>query len=565
MDRVFESGAAGSPPSAPASPSSGYPTAGNPSLAIAATKPGPWWYHMMTEELRAVIVAAGLTPDHADVTQLTRAIQALFVANQKAVVINSATFEASVADGELVRWDSGNSRFDEAVADGTTNNRAVGVADVTNSKVYLYGECALFSGLTPGARYYLDATTAGALTTTPPTDAVAVGIAKNATTLWVDVDVALGGVAASDLQGQTKTAFTTAGAAPSFTLTPSPAIAAYSANQRFSVKFHAAGAGADTLNISGLGAKSLKAYDSTGTKVAFVPVANLRTDVEYDGVDLVVLDPPPPAVGTANVRQTVLNGSVDASGYGNCLSAGSGLAVNLSATAVPVVISFAAGFDAGGAVDRVGRIIADVAGAWSALTTNSTLFLYVDRNTGTGALAYGFSALVPTYQSTAPAAPAADQHWFDLSTYTMKRWTGAAWAVVQRVFIGEVVTGASTVSSVVTYAYQRRYDSGWTNTLPAAATLISRNHNIGVDDIEVEILLKCLTADQGYSVGEIVTDVMTYASVYVNPTISRSRNVTQVTTGSGSTFVVQVKGTGTFAGTITNASWAYSLRAKGRW
>lgn len=189
MDRTFESGAAGSPPSAPASPSTGYPTAGNPSLAVPATKPGPWWYHMMTEELRAVIVAAGLTPDHTDVTQLTQAIQALFVANQKAVVINSATFEASVVDGEVVRWDSANSRFDEAVADGTANNRAVGVADVTNSKVYLYGECTLFSGLTPGARYYLDASTPGAITTTAPTDAVMVGIAKSATTLWVDVDV----------------------------------------------------------------------------------------------------------------------------------------------------------------------------------------------------------------------------------------------------------------------------------------------------------------------------------------------------------------------------------------
>lgn len=81
MDRVFESGAAGSPPSAPASPSSGYPTAGNPQTATPPTKLGPWWYHMMTEELRAVIVAAGLTPDHTDVSQLKKAIQALLVAS----------------------------------------------------------------------------------------------------------------------------------------------------------------------------------------------------------------------------------------------------------------------------------------------------------------------------------------------------------------------------------------------------------------------------------------------------------------------------------------------------
>ncbi len=77
MDRTFESGAAGSPPSAPASPSSGYPTAGNPSLGVPATKPGPWWYHMMTEELRAVIVAAGLTPGHTNLNQLLDALTLL--------------------------------------------------------------------------------------------------------------------------------------------------------------------------------------------------------------------------------------------------------------------------------------------------------------------------------------------------------------------------------------------------------------------------------------------------------------------------------------------------------
>lgn len=92
------------------------------------------------------------------------------------------------------------------------------------------------------------------------------------------------------LQKQTYTAFTTAGAAPNFTLTPTPAITAYAAGQRFRVKFHAAGTGADVLNVSGLGNKSLKQYDSNGAKVAAVIAANQLTDVEYDGTDLVILD-----------------------------------------------------------------------------------------------------------------------------------------------------------------------------------------------------------------------------------------------------------------------------------
>ena len=75
MKRIFESGAAGSPPSAPASPSVGYPTSGNPSTATPATKPGPYWFHQVTEEILAVITAAGVVPNEATLTQLATAIQ----------------------------------------------------------------------------------------------------------------------------------------------------------------------------------------------------------------------------------------------------------------------------------------------------------------------------------------------------------------------------------------------------------------------------------------------------------------------------------------------------------
>lgn len=80
MDRAFSSGASGTPPSAPASPSSGYATSGNPGTGTPATKPGAWWYHMVTEELRQLIVAAGLTPDYTNTSQVAQAVQALIAA-----------------------------------------------------------------------------------------------------------------------------------------------------------------------------------------------------------------------------------------------------------------------------------------------------------------------------------------------------------------------------------------------------------------------------------------------------------------------------------------------------
>lgn len=78
MDRIYASGAAGSAPSAPASPSSGYPTAGNPGTGTPATKPGPYWYHMIMEELMAIITAGGITPAPGTLNQVKQALDALY-------------------------------------------------------------------------------------------------------------------------------------------------------------------------------------------------------------------------------------------------------------------------------------------------------------------------------------------------------------------------------------------------------------------------------------------------------------------------------------------------------
>jgi hypothetical protein len=77
MDRVFKSGASATPPSPPSSPSVGYAVGGDPGLGTPATKPGPYWYHMITESLRRLLVASGLTPDHTNLDQVTLAVQEL--------------------------------------------------------------------------------------------------------------------------------------------------------------------------------------------------------------------------------------------------------------------------------------------------------------------------------------------------------------------------------------------------------------------------------------------------------------------------------------------------------
>ncbi len=109
-------------------------------------------------------------------------------------------------------------------------------------------------------------------------------------------------------QSQLYTAFSSSGSAPAFTLTTTPAQASLVAGQRFRVKFHAGGTtGSNTLTRDGLATKNLMQYNASGSKVPAVVVANMLSDVEYDGTDYVILDPLP-SIGMG-LRNRIINGN----------------------------------------------------------------------------------------------------------------------------------------------------------------------------------------------------------------------------------------------------------------
>ena len=198
-NRKWLASADAAPPPVPAVPSTGFPRDTNP-----PTVPGAWWYHAIGEELRSVIAAAGLTPDINNVAQLRDAIVVLASATSSPIRLTAQTFAAGVVNGSAVLWDAANNRWSRALADGTSNDLVAAFADVTNLRVYLAGLApALFAGLTPGARYYLDPTTPGAITTIRPADAIYVGIAKSATDLYVDCDPASAATFVASFNGRT--------------------------------------------------------------------------------------------------------------------------------------------------------------------------------------------------------------------------------------------------------------------------------------------------------------------------------------------------------------------------
>lgn len=149
----------------------------------------PEWFNAVQEEICAPIEHVGMTLSPGDNTQLLRAIQIMLSQSRQAVIYDAAAFAAGVTQGAAVYYDSAEARFDLAVADGTVKQQMVGLADVLGGRVYAFGRCPLFTGLTPGAMYYLSPSTPGALTTVKPSDRIVpVGVAQSASEMYVDVD-----------------------------------------------------------------------------------------------------------------------------------------------------------------------------------------------------------------------------------------------------------------------------------------------------------------------------------------------------------------------------------------
>lgn len=76
MDHIWESGAVQTAPNPPSTPSSGYPVAG-----FTPTTPGPYWFYMITEEIRNAIMAGGVTPSTNSTNQLAQAIALIAAQN----------------------------------------------------------------------------------------------------------------------------------------------------------------------------------------------------------------------------------------------------------------------------------------------------------------------------------------------------------------------------------------------------------------------------------------------------------------------------------------------------
>ncbi len=277
---------------------------------------------------------------------------------------------------------------------------------------------------------------------------------------------------------------------------------------------------------------------------------------------LPVIDPPAPTqLPVISTRQTVQSGPVTSDGLPNFGgSTGSGT-VTMTGT---LIATAANGFSSTGQVDRVGSI---TDASWTGLTTDGTMYLYLDL-AADGTATTGSGTLAPIYQFGGTPSTTSGQFTFNISQMTAYVGNGSAAPATYRVYVGQVTVASSVVSAITWYALNGKYTGPWTNTLPSASSATTVSHNIGTAELYGPIAsdIECITTDT-FAVGARITyqhgsgingsgqNTSSLAFTALTLTYATTDNAPWVaTTPAGGTSKV-----------LTLASWKYRFRADRGW
>lgn len=102
MDRVFKSGVSNTPMTYPAGLQKGYV-----GTSVNKTKPGPWWFHMITEEFCNAVTAGGQTLDGSKTNQLAAVLSNIIAANSN----NSTSLKTGMLSLYDATWVSNNGGY----------------------------------------------------------------------------------------------------------------------------------------------------------------------------------------------------------------------------------------------------------------------------------------------------------------------------------------------------------------------------------------------------------------------------------------------------------------------
>lgn len=274
----------------------------------------------------------------------------------------------------------------------------------------------------------------------------------------------------------------------------------------------------------------------------------------------------------SSVRQTVNGGPVTTAGLPDFLGTNPG-ALTLTTSNVsgsyPLVATAANGWSAatGAPVDAIGVTTGPL--QWTGLTASRAAatpnFLYV--TIASGVMTTGKTLLPPVYQWGGTPAVTDGQFTFNISEMRGYLGNGTTAPQANLVMVGEAATDGTGVISSVEYAYNGRYESAFTATLPAGADEVSHIHNLGVYPRKADWIIECTTTDIGYAVGEqISVNGQAQGDNGSAPrfnTLSATNKVTHLVT-PGNPWQLLTKTTGILAA-LTLASWKYKAVAERGW
>lgn len=250
------------------------------------------------------------------------------------------------------------------------------------------------------------------------------------------------------------------------------------------------------------------------------------------------------------VRQTVLSGPVSSSG----LPSFGGSIGSTTVTATGTLIATAAnGWVAAGQQNRIGSIVDP---SWTSLSTNGTMYLYLDI-AADGTCTTGSGTLAPNYRWGGADVVTANQFTFNIQEMVGKVGNGATAAQTYRVYVGEVTVAGGVTTAIVWYALMRRYVSP-DQAIPASGTPVTLQHNIGVNAPFCGKVMVYLRNNVG-NLNYLADDMIPYASSVDNATIAQTPYISRLATGINGTYGsvgIANKGSGVRAG-ITDTSWRF--------
>lgn len=232
-----------------------------------------------------------------------------------------------------------------------------------------------------------------------------------------------------------------------------------------------------------------------------------------------------------------------------------------SISSMPLIVSAANGYGA----DVTGTSTSNL--TWTGLNSVPavTYYLYVDVNTSTNALTTGSTTLAPIYQNGGSPSVTSAQDTFNIEQMVMWCGNGATAEQRYRVYVGQVDAGGGvTTGNLIWYAVNGIYDSGYTATLPAASAGVSKNHYIGVIPRQAKVLIKCLTAEYGYAVGEEVEAFTGNGTNYVNSYVYSNSLTSKFKLSSLGVLLINAS-TGALANTATVGNWSYRIVSDRGW